>query len=253
MDGWDILLGLILAGYALPFVVAGVFALTCIGFAIAAAKRQRFVFSILLFVLAFTPALIPFAIDQAKQSRTEQRADRLAGLERVRIDGPPPRALIARGGLGWPHVFRLMALGAFTEVHQVSRHGEHDVWRPRPSAECSALAAGTRSAYEQGALQQAALPKDMESCLTVGSGSLPDHAVILLVDHESALKPSNSLKSGSVFELRIKTPSQDALLDYWEAPDAVAGTESPFKRRPYVPRPELDVVTFIMNATQPQS
>lgn len=257
MDGWDILLGLILTAYALPFILAAVFFVSCMGFAIAAARKQRFVLAVALIVLAFTPALVPVAIDQGKQAHAERRADRLAGLERVRIQGAPPRALVAKGGLGWPYAFRLLALGAFDEVHQIGRRGDHVVWRLNSTAVCNAMAARTRSAYEQGALNKAELPQDMEECLRTSPGSRdgePEQAVVLLVGHESALKPSNSLKVGSVFELRIKTPSQDALLDYWEAPDAAATTESPFKKKkPYVPRAELDIVAFILNATRPQS
>lgn len=258
MDGWNILLGLILAAYAVPYILAGVFFLSCIGFAFAAARKQRFVLAVALSALAFTPALIPLVIDQSKQAHAEKRADRLAGLDRVHIEGPPPRALVARGGLGWPYAFRLMALGAFDEVHQVGRRGDHVVWRLNSTVACNALAANTRRANDQGALKDAELPRDMEACLRTSPGSLgglPEKAVVLLVGHESALKPSNSLRVGSVFELRIKTPSQDGLLDYWEAPDAAAETKSPFNRKPYVPPVELDLVAFILDTTQspPQS
>lgn len=258
MDGWDILLGLILTAYAVPYILAGLFFLGCIGVAFAAARKQRFVLAVALFAMAFTPALIPLAIDQGKQAHAEKRADRLARLDRVRIEGASPRALVAQGGLGWPYAFRLMALGAFDEVHQVGRRGDHVIWRLNSTTACNALAARTRSAYDQGALNEAELPREMKTCLRTSPGSLdglPERAVVLLVGHESALKPSNSLKSGSVFELRIKTPSQDGLLDYWEAPDAAAKTESPFNRKPYVPPVELDIVAFILNATgsPPQS
>ncbi|NBB14738.1 hypothetical protein GVN21_05095 [Caulobacter sp. SLTY] len=256
LDGWNILLGAILAAYALPYILAAIFAVTCIGFAIKAANRQNFVLSILLFVVAFTPALIPPAIELGKRTRAETRTEQIAGLKRARIDGTPPRALVARGGIGWPHAFRLMALGAFTEVHQIGRRGDHIVLRLNSTTQCNALAAATRNAFDRGALKEAELTRDMEDCLreTSGSGAeegLPDHAIILLVDHESALKPSNSLKSNSVFELRLKTPSQDALLDYWEAPDAAAEPPPLFNRKPYVPRPELDIVAFILDATRP--
>ena len=247
MDSWAFWLLvfpvlLVAALYYLGFLTAG------LSFVKSAFKSKNPGRKLALLVMGFGIISTPFLLTKYQHvqagKKADQRAEQLANMERVDLAGRYPKKFVTVGGYQKTHIDLIKKESRMRQFPQAENDRLARAYRLYRRAEfCHSHSAGKTLSSNTKVPACRELPESIHAALNI------KEPVLFFVEGSSTSFLQSNTRVGNMYELRLVTPTQDLLVDYYEDRllDRPAGISNPYssgyKRDPDAPR--LHIIDFI--------
>ena len=247
MDSWAFWLLvfpvlLVAALYYLGFLTAG---LSFVKSAFTSKNPGRqFAFLFIGIGIMSTPFLLTKFQHVQADKRADQRAERLANLERIDLAGRYPKWFVTVGGYQKTHIDLIKQESRMRQFPQAENDRLASAYRLYRQAEfCHSHSAGKTLSRKVKIPICRDLPESIHAALSI------KEPVLFFVKGASTSYLMSNTHVGNMYEVRLVTPTQDLLVDYYEDRilERPAGITNPFSsgytRDPDAPR--LHIIDFI--------
>ena len=233
---------LVMALYYLGFLTAG------LSFVKSAFKSRNPGRKFALLVMGISIISAPFLLTKFQHAqadkKADQRAEQIANLERINLAGRHPKWFVTVGGYQKTHIDLIKKESRMQQFPQAENDRLARAYRLYRRAEfCHSHSAGKTLSSNVKIPICRDLPESIQAVLNI------KEPVLFFVEGASTSYLLSNTRVGNMFEVRLVTPTQDLLVDYYEdrvleRPTGITNPySSGYKRDPDAHR--LHIIEFI--------